>query len=90
MGEKGHEAEGTSCGRNLQPAPPAGNEVSDCKLENILFVQNRSRYYKRKKAKPQVCGKCIIRKSLGLKKNHSFVMSIIKNNSEKTIQKKNV
>lgn len=27
--ETGHEAEGTSSGRNLPPAPPAGNEVSD-------------------------------------------------------------
>lgn len=29
VGERGHEAEEASQGRNLQPAPLAGNEVSD-------------------------------------------------------------
>lgn len=77
-GERSHKAKGTCQGRNRQPAPPAGNEVSDYKLEGILFVHNRFVYYEWKKMKPHVRGSCIIRKSLSFK-NHSFVMFIIEN-----------
>lgn len=49
VGERGHGTEKASQGRNLQPAPLAGNEVSDCKRESIPFVQSRSMYYEWKK-----------------------------------------
>lgn len=53
-GERGHEAENASQGRNLPPAPLAGNEVSDCRRERVLFVQSRLVYDEWKRGNPEV------------------------------------
>lgn len=52
VGERVHEAQKASQGRNLQPAPLPGNEVSGYTWESILFVQSRSMYYEWKRRNP--------------------------------------